>query len=488
MLRRKLKLYTYHTFLVVPFIVLFLYAHNLELSKLNMTYRTLLFGTLFCLLLYGITQVIFRNRLKTGVFVTLVLFALFQYGVIYEFLEAMYYRGLWPLKNIHRYLIGFYLVVLSAVFWWAKKTKYDFIRLNYFLNALVILLLMFNLFKIAAYNYPDPAKKRGNQYILEKTIRFRADDRPNIYYIILDGYANNLVLEKYYSFKNTSFTSHLKEQGFVFCDSAFSNYYYTFPSLASTLNFDYINDSIPQSELIRQNRLFSILKANRYTISHLKSGYAVSSSFMLADKTITIDGPNEFEKSLLKFTILRLDDLIGFFAHSRLKSQFKKMYELSASNEKPKFCFIHIVAPHPPYIFDREGGIQIKHQFAEHSWEPKSFYVDQLVYVNRQMEKFTASILEQDKNAVILLQSDHGPWIKGSADEVFEARSKILYAYYSPKKLNIPSRSSSVNTFRYVLNGVFNAELPLLTDSAAGKTKLMADPIFVKKIGELKTP
>ena len=112
MLRRKLKLYTYHTFLVVPFIVLFLYAHNLELSKLNMTYRTLLFGTLFCLLLYGITQVIFRNRLKTGVFVTLVLFALFQYGVIYEFLEAMYYRGLWPLKNIHRYLIGLYLVVL----------------------------------------------------------------------------------------------------------------------------------------------------------------------------------------------------------------------------------------------------------------------------------------------------------------------------------------------------------------------------------------
>lgn len=487
MLRRKLKLYTYHTFLVVPFIVLFLYAHNLGLSKLNMTYRTLLFGTLFCLLLYGLTQVVFRNRLKTGVFVTLVLFALFQYGVIYEFLEAMYYQGLWPLKNIHRYLIAVYLIVLSGVFWWTKKTKYDFVRLNYFLNALVILLLMFNLFKIGAYNYPHTSYTRSDEHIEKKPIAFAANEKPNIYFVILDGYANNQVLEKYYSFNNSSFTSHLKEQGFVFCDSAFSNYYYTFPSLASTLNFDYINDSIPQPELIRQNRLFSVLKANGYSIAHLKSGYAVSSSFVLADKTIAIEGPNEFEKSLLKFTILRLDDLIGLFAHSRLKSQFKKMYELSASDETPKFCFIHIVAPHPPYIFDREGRIQIKHQFAEHSWEPKSFYVDQLVYVNRQIEEFTASILQQDKNAVILLQSDHGPWINGTPDEVFESRSKILYAYYSPKHLNIPSRSSSVNTFRYVLNGLFNTALPLLRDSAAGKTKLLADPIFVKKISNLGT-
>lgn len=488
MLRRKLKLYTYHTFLVVPFIVLFLYAHNLEVSKLNMTYRTLIYGTLFCALLYGLTQVVFRNRLKTGVFVTLLLFALFQYGVIYELLESMYYSGIWPLKNIHRYLIAMYVVMLAAVFWWTKKAQYDFIRINYFLNTLVILLLMYNLFKIAAYNYPKQSKTTTAQFQPEKPIVFVENKRPSIYYIILDGYASNKVLEKYYTFNNADFTSQLKQQGFVFCDSAFSNYYYTSSSLASTLNFDYLNDSVNPSQLIQQNRLFSVLKANDYRISHLKSGYAVSSNFLLADKTLSIDGPNEFEKSLLKFTILRLDDLIGLFAHTRLKSQFKKMYELSKPETQAKFSFIHIVAPHPPYIFDREGRIQIKHQFAEHSWEPKSLYLDQLVYVNKQIEKFTRTILERDPEAVILIQSDHGPWINGTAEEVFESRSKILFAYHAPQQLNIPSRTSSVNTFRYVLNGLFKTTLPILKDSAAGKSKLLRDAIFVNKIGKQQTP
>lgn len=484
MLRHRLKLYTYHTFLVIPFIVLFLYAHNISVTKTEMILRTLVLGTLFCLFLYVLFQLIFKNRLKTGVFVTLVLFSLFQYGVVYELLESLYYQGLWPLKNIHRYLTGAYVVALSVLFWYTKKTKHDFIRINYFLNALVIILVAFNLSKIAAYNYPTAVLKTQEQQNASAALTFKSkNNMPNIYYVILDGYANNAVLEKYFNFKNADFTTNLKNKGFRFCDSAFSNYYYTSPSLAATLNFNYLTDSISQTQLIRNNRLFSVLKNNSYKICHMKSGYAVSSSFASADKTINIVGPNEFEKSLLKYTILRLDDLIGLFARSRLKSQFEKMYQFVELKENPKFCFLHIVAPHPPYIFDRNGKLQIKHQFAEHSWEPKEFYVDQLIYVNKQIEKLIDSILLKDKNATIILQSDHGPWIKGNTKEVvFESRSKILYAYYSKQHIQIPSNTSSVNTFRYILNGLFDCELPILKNNYAGKENLLKDPIFSKKV------
>ena len=464
--------------------MLFLYAHNISVTKPEMIIRTLVLGTLFCLLLYGLVQLLFKNRLKTGVFVSLVLFSLFQYGVIYESIESLYYQGIWPLKNIHRYLTAAYLIALSVLFWYTKKTKHDFIRINYFLNALVIILVLFNLFTIAVYNYPRESAKKLEQQNTSAAITFNSKTiLPNLYYIILDGYANNSVLEKYFNFKNSDFTANLKNKGFTFCDSAYSNYYYTFPSLAATLNFDYLNDSIGQSQLIRHNRLFSVLKNNSYKICHMQSGYAVSSSFSSADKTIYIDGPNEFEKSLLKYTILRLDDLIGLFARSRLKSQFEKMYQFVALNENPKFCFLHVVAPHPPYIFDRNGELQIKHQFAEHSWEPKEFYVDQLIYVNKQIEKFIDAILLKDKNACIILQSDHGPWTKGTkAEDVFEARSKILYAYYSKQHLDIPSNTSSVNTFRYVLNGLFDCKLPILENNHAGKENLLKDPIFSKKV------
>jgi hypothetical protein len=429
-------------------------------------------------------QIIFKNKLKTGVFVTGLLFGLFQYGILYQALESLYYEGLWPLKNIHRYLIIFYLIVLSIFFWFTKKTKHDFIKINLFLNLLIFLLFAFNITKINFTSQKKIRKELKEEHGISHSIVFDKQSRlPDIYYIILDGYASNLTLKKYFDFDNTPFTHTLKSLNFSFCDSAFSNYYYTAESLSATLNLDYLNDSLAKNDLIRDNLLFKTLINNSYKTYHLYSGYAVTSSFASADSTIYIDGPNEFEKSILKYTILRLDDLIGLFAHQRLSSQFVKMYELEKIRSKPKFCFLHFVAPHPPYIFDRDGNIRTKHQFAEHSWEPKNFYIDQLVYVNKQITGLVRTILKNNANATIIIQSDHGPWISETTpEEIFEARAHILYAYHAPNKLKIPGKTSSVNTFRYLFNALFNCSLDTLSDSFAGKADLLKDPILTKKV------
>ena len=71
MKRVRLKLYSYHTFLVVPFIVLFLYGHNLDQARFAMTWRTLLIGLAGTGLFFALFYPVFRNRLKTGVYTTL---------------------------------------------------------------------------------------------------------------------------------------------------------------------------------------------------------------------------------------------------------------------------------------------------------------------------------------------------------------------------------------------------------------------------------
>lgn len=485
MVKSKFKLFPFHTFLVIPFIVLFLYAHNHGQTRPFMVYRTLWMGTLLSAGFFFLFQWRLKNKLKTGVFVTVLLFALFQYGVLYEGLEYLYYGGNWPFKNIHRYLIIFYSAILVLFFLFIKKTNHDFIKVNFFLNILVLMLIVFNIYK---FNFVTKQKNAANNFIAETytsgNITFdKTKEKPNIYYIILDGYANNSVLKKYYNFDNSEFTNSLKQLNFSVCDSAFSNYYYTSQSLASTLNLDYLKNQNDIGDLLPENRVFKIFSENGYKIYHLYSGYAVTSSFTTADSTIYIDGPNEFEKSLLKFTILRLDDLIGLFAHQRLTSQFVKMYELENVKRVPKFCFLHFVAPHPPYIFDRNGKIRTKHQFAEHSWEPKSFYIDQLVYVNKKMEELISTILKNDSNATIIVQSDHGSWLSAaSSDEVFEARSKILFAYHTSKELSYPLKTSSVNTFRYLFNGLFGCDFKILPNEFAGKDELMKDPILTKKV------
>lgn len=486
MFKKGIKLYSYHTFLVIPFIVVFLYAHNQTQTRPFMTYRTLWIGLLVTIVLFGGAYAVLRNRLKTGVFVTFLLFALFQYGVVYEFFEDLYYSGRWPLNNIHRYLLAVYLVVTIASLWFVKKTKYDFIKINYFLNFLLSILLLFNLAKINFGHYTNNQNENDKQAIASTPVHFDSNrDKPNFYYIILDGYASNTVLDRYYGFDNSEFTGNLKRHHFSVCDSAFSNYFYTAVSLAATLNMDYLSDSSKHTlkHLIYDNRVFKSLKANGYKIYHMYSGYAVTGAFLSADSVVQIDAPKEFEKSILKHTILRVDDLFGLFAHQRLRSQFEKMYDLANVKTTPKFCFMHFVAPHPPFIFDREGNIRTKHKFAEHSWEPKEMYIDQLIYVNKQISALLNNILASDPGAVIVLQSDHGPWLSlDSKDKVFEARSRILYAYHTPKPVPIPSNTSSVNTFRYMFNYLFNSQLDTLADMYAGKASLYNDPILDKKV------
>ena len=483
MIKRRIRLYSYHTFLVIPFVVLFLYGHNLSQSSLSMTYRTLLIGAVISVALFMMFYFLMKkNRLKAGVFTTLLLFGLFQYGVFYEMLEWLYYQGSWPFSNIHRYLIIFYLLVLGAGFVFIRRSKHDFIKINYFLNVLIGILLFFNIYNIFTGQSKAPDEK--SQLNAERTGITFADSaaRPDIYYIILDGYASAAVLEKFYHFSNRDFVSAIRQRGFEFSDSAFANYYYTSHSLASSLNMDYHTDLDNINQKLRDNKVFRIFKENGYQIHHLYSGYAVTGSFTDADSTVNISGPNEFEKSMLRHTILRLDDLIGIFAHQRLSSQFRQMYKMASVSGVPKFSFMHFVAPHPPYIFDREGKIRTGHRFTEHSWEPAELYVDQLIHVNNQVLSLTDTILKKNPRACIILQSDHGPWVSAtSADEVFEARSRILYALRAPG-VKPPQRTSSVNTFRHLISSLYQCSLPLLNDSAAGKTALYRDPILTKKI------
>ena len=63
---------------------------------------------------------------------------------------------------------------------------------------------------------------------------------PDIYFIVLDGYARADVLAKYYGFDNGPFLEGLRQRGLQVSEASRSNFYWTFLSLGSSLNLDYI--------------------------------------------------------------------------------------------------------------------------------------------------------------------------------------------------------------------------------------------------------
>ena len=490
-----LKKFPFHSFLFNIYVVLFVYARNISKLSFNTTYRTLIISSLITLLLYGISILTFRSKFKAGLFCTLLLVGLFSYGFTYNTFEHQFYAGKWPFSNIHRYMILLYLTFYFSLIYLILKSHRQFINANYFLNVFIIIILSINIFKIVEYQLNETSilNEHASKNPLIKDIEtplstIDSKKLPDIYYIILDGYANQNILEKFYNYDNSSFINFLKEKGFYVAEKSMTNYPYTSQSLSSSLNINYLNDIKTQDgnsfgdlhELISQNFVSYFLKKNNYQIVHLRSGYSVTRDFDFADQDIQIGGPNEFERGILEFTILRLDDLSGIFHYLRIKSQFKIMNTL-IDIPLPKFTFIHIVSPHPPFVCNSNGNFKI-HHISNVSWEPKQDYIEQLKYITSSIKKFLANVISKSKTLpIIILQSDHGPWLRNiEGENIYQARSYILNAYLTPEnyKKDLYPSISPVNSFRVIFNHIFQSQLDLLPDKSPDKNEMYNNSVF----------
>jgi hypothetical protein len=80
---------------------------------------------------------------------------------------------------------------------------------------------------------------------------------------------------------------------------------------------------------------------------------------------------------------------------------------------------VHIIAPHPPFVFDREGNpvepdgpynIFDATDYVGGVDEYISGYNEQLLYINTLLEETISFVLDHsDDPPIIVLQADHGP-------------------------------------------------------------------------------
>jgi hypothetical protein len=468
------KKYNFHFILVLPYIIFYTYTKNLEIVNFKMIVNSLFFSLIGSIISFFILKLFFKINAKTALFTTVFFFLLATYGVFYDFIKYLYFNNWWPFEHIHRFLITSYFITLLLVSYYIKKSKYQFYNINIFLNTVFLFLIIFNLFTLINFNFNNSVIKSN-----KKTITSSNKIYPNIYYFILDGYANHLVLEKFYNFKNKIFLNDLNKKEFYIQDSIYSNFYTTDNSLKSTLN---LNTSTKRT--IYDNFVFENLKKNNYTINILKSGYTVTDNFLNVDNLIKPKGLNEFEQNLMQNTIFRIDDVVGNSYYNRLINQFE-VIDNFINNRSNQFNFFHIVAPHPPYVFDQNGNKIIKINTEVNDWEPKKYYINQLIYVNKVIQKKITKIIDNNPKAIIIIQSDHGPFVSSkNPEETFEARALILNAIYGPEELkeSFKTTHSSVNTFVHLFNYLFNEKIPIKKDEYTDKENFMNSTLFKSKM------
>ena len=147
----------------------------------------------------------------------------------------------------------------------------------------------------------------------------------------------------------------------------------------------------------------------------------------------------------------------------------------------PKFVYAHIIAPHPPFVFDGNGRAVdpgYAFRFSDGSDFPlgrdkySDGYRGQVQFVNSQLRTLVDEILRKSPTPpIILLQADHGPGMltnfNSAKHTCLRERFSVFAAYYLPgiNPADVPGGATPVNLFRMVFNHYYSAGLPLLADA-----------------------
>jgi hypothetical protein len=310
-----------------------------------------------------------------------------------------------------------------------------------------------------------------------------AHGKPDIYYIILDSYSRDDMLKKFYHLDNTPFLSQLDQMGFYVARCAQSNYSQTELSLASSLNYDYLDNLGDQFhpgntrragliELIQHSAVRSTLENLGYKVVALDTGYdptrlTDADSYLAPRLRSEI---NDFEETFVRTTAARL--VAEGVVSLNLPPDWKKrdqahreriLFELEQLRQipslpGPKFVFAHIITPHWPYIFGPNG------EPVHERPESETGYHDQVVFINQQILPILQNILAQSNPPpIIIVQGDHGAVLDDP-----QRRMTILNAYYLPEggEQSLYEAISPVNTFRVIFNFYFDLQAPLLADTS----------------------
>jgi hypothetical protein len=309
---------------------------------------------------------------------------------------------------------------------------------------------------------------------------------PSIYYIVLDGRASSRVLAQYFGYSDAEFVSALRRRGFYIADRSHANYPWTFLSLTSSLNMQYLDGlrtvldtstdvSLPYW-MIANNKVGEFLKTRGYRFVNVSSGWGPTNEIASADENTNVGNPlAEFYDVFLHSTILRPVVSVGAraYASERIRRSLAGLRALRA-RARPTFVFAHVLAPHPPFVFGRLGEPRKPTTVGlRQPWAPPAAYVDQVAFIDRSVVEIVDHILANSlERPIIVIQSDHGPASTGSLDRpdprMLRERMPIFNAYLGSDAIHeaLYDTISPVNSFRVIFNETFGTDLPLHKDEA----------------------
>jgi len=448
----------FYPFLLAIFPILFLFANNIHEVYAKDLVLPIIVITVCVLVLFLSAMKITKSYKRGGIITTGFLVLFFSYGYVRD---LIYSWDRFEAVGVNIFIASFYALLFLFGSLLVLKSRKDLRIFTRFLNITAIVLVAMSLVSIGVGELGKTASGKSRVDGIVNT-----GDYPDIYYIILDMYARNSTYE-IYGYDNSEFTDYLISKGFFVASESRSNYSWTRPSVASSLNMGYFEKELPiveLSERLQNNKVSQFLKAKGYHyiyigLPHWAEGFRRYAEVWGSDSPVLI---SNFSSYLVRSTALAPFLTFQLSARPRAIEILNSLSALTTIPEarEPIFVYAHIFCPRNPYVFDRYGNIVSMPDASFTIEEIQARYIEQVIFISARIRAVVDGLLDENPNAIIILQADHGTkWDEGLDFD-------ILNAYYLPGAGHhlLYESISPVNTFRVVFNLYFGTEYELLED------------------------
>jgi hypothetical protein len=483
--KRNLHDFPWYAILFAAYPVLTLLAHNIGEVEYRVAYRALGASIFVSIFTIFFLYLLLRDWKKSGILTVLLFSAFFFYGHIFRYMRGMEINGV--VIGRHTYFMVAWLALFLGVAWLTLIRGTWQNALIPVLSTVSAVLIVFPLYQLLSYQYGVWKDKQVVSPEISVPVQ-QTKMLPDIYFIILDMYGRNDVLRGEFNYDDGAFLKQLADLGFYVSACSQSNYPSTAYSLSATLNANYLQDISDQFRaentdvslmwhLIQDSAVKTVLREQGYKIVAFETGYEWT-EWQDADYYYALQSSqiNNFEDLLLRNSFLSVFSEKGYLSDFLLTSDQRKhdlsVYVLDKLEKvpalpSPKFVFVHLTIPHPPFVMGPNGELKVVAQRYKGNEgyymkdEYKIGYRNQLAFLNKRLPQVLRTILEKSKQSpIIIMQGDHGPR--------FVAKDKqldILNAYYFPQpQPELYASLTPVNNFRIIFNTYFGASLPLLPD------------------------
>lgn len=481
----------YFLFLLPIFFVLHAFNEHYGKIPVGEIFLVLLKYILAEVVLLVVFSLVLRSMRKAAVFTFALFSVFFFYGALHDWLKEV---ATGRFISSYSFILAFLSVLFITVFIYLIKSKQGFYRLVTYLNVLFFVLVTVELGTLL-FKKPLFAgiieQATSNSSPAQQLQPCDSCPKEDIHLIILDEYAGERQLKEAFHYDNSAFSDTLSSRGFHVISQPRSNYKNTDISVASLLSMDYLGDLSDKN----QNELYhigsSVINRNVFTSYLSRLGYQVN-NFSIFDVSGSPARYSPYKPTVnlvTERTLLgRLKRDLGFHLYFTLQLDFavndlKQYVEKDAARNGhtmttvvnaverktvvPQFYYTHLLMPHDPFYFDKDGRFTGVQQYLAHKTpeQARKYYLEYLQYTNGKVLSFVDSILQKStRPPVILLMGDHG--YRHPAMERKYQFSTLNAVYFPDRKYQgFYVGMSHVNQLRVFLNTRFGQNLPLLKDT-----------------------